>query len=136
MSTKVITNGFFTLNDTDQSANVASVTLNASKEMLDETAWGDSNRINKSGLSNWDLEVVFHQDYATVDAQLYPLLGTTACFDLRADHEMVQASNPSWTGIAILESYPPLSGGMGSLVDVSARFRPASALSRITTATS
>lgn len=135
MSTKVVTNGQFTLNGTARSTDVASATLNVSKEMLDETAWGDSNRINKSGLGNWDLEVVMHQDYATVDAQLYPILGTTACFELRPDNSASTGANPIYSGLVILESYAPISGGIGSLVDVSARFRPASSLARNTSAT-
>jgi len=132
MSTKVLTNGKFQLNAADLSDHLVSATLNYQSEMLDETAMGDTNRIQKAGLKNWSLEAVLHQDYAAsnVDATLFAILGTTACFELRPDNTCSTAINPIYSGICILQEYPPVAGGIGELMRVTARFSPASALSR------
>jgi len=132
MSTKVLTNGKFQLNATDLSDHLVSVTLNRQSEMLDETAMGDSNRISKAGLLNWSLEAVLHQDYAAanVDALLFAIQGTTACFELRPDNTCSTAINPTYSGICILQEYSPVAGGVGELMRVTARFSPAGSLSR------
>ena len=132
MATKVFSNGKFQLNAVDLSDHLVSATLNYSSEMLDETAHGDSTRISKGGLKNWTLESVLHQDYgaASVDATLFSILGTTACFELRPDNSCSTAINPTYSGVAILQEYPPVAGGVGELMRVTARFSPASALNR------
>ncbi len=132
MATKVLTNGKFQLNATDLSDHLVSATLNHQSEMLDETAMGDSNRIQKAGLKNWSLEATLHQDYgaASVDALLFSIMGTTACFELRPDNSASTAINPIYSGICILQEYPPVAGGIGELMRVTARFSPAGSLSR------
>lgn len=130
MSTLVLKNAMLWLDSTDYSANMVGGTLNYRAEMLDETAQGDNQRMNKAGLKDWDLEVTFHQDYGVVDKKLFAIVGTTACFAVRPDNSCSTAINPDFSGIVILESYAPVSGSVGGLVDVTARFRPASALTR------
>ena len=139
MAIKVLTNGMFKLDAIDLSDHLVSATLNFQAEMLDATAMttGTASRIQKAGLQNWSLEAVLQQDYAAnkTDAKLFAILGTTACFDLRPDNSCSTGINPSFNGIAILQEYAPVSGGIGELLRVTARFSPASALSRNTTAT-
>lgn len=132
MATKVLSNGMFWLNTVDLSDHLVSATLGYSAEMLEETAMGDSNRISKAGLKNWTLEAVLHQDYAAgkTDATLFSILGTTACFELRIDNSCTTQINPSHSGIAILQEYQPVAGGIGELMRVTARFSPAGSLSR------
>lgn len=132
MATKVLTNGFFKLNAVDLSDHMDTVTLNYLSEMLDETAWGDANRIMKAGLKNWSLQAVLQQDYAaaSVEATLFPLIGTTACFELRPENACSSANNPIYSGICILKEYTPVAGAIGTLMKLTANFDPASALSR------
>lgn len=132
MATLVLTNAFFQINATDLSDDVAEVGINFASEMADETAMGDTTRIRKGGLKDWSLDLTFHQDFAAgqVDATLFALVGTTACVEIRPVNVCSSANNPIYSGIAILESYPPISGRVGDLLDVRARMVSASALDR------
>lgn len=132
MATVVYRNALFAVNGTDLSDDVSELTLNYSSEMLDETAMGDSTRIKKGGLKVWSVEATFHQDFAAsqVDATLFSLVGTTTCIELRPSNACSSSSNPTFSGIAVLESYPPMGGGVGSLLDSKASFQCAGTLNR------
>ena len=110
---------------------------NYSSEMLDETAMGDSTRINKGGLYVWSIEVTPHQDYAASewDAIIWPLVGTTACYEIRPQNICSTASNPRWDGIGIIESYQPVGGDVGTLLDAPITIQCAGTLGRSTAAT-
>jgi hypothetical protein len=125
------------VNGVDLSNDVESVTLNRGSEMLDETAMGDDTRINKGGLFTWSLDVNFHQDFvaAQVDATVSPLLGTTTCFELRPHNSCTTTINPSYTGIGVVESYNPLGGSVGSLLDAPMTIQSAGTLARSIAAT-
>lgn len=137
MGTVVYKNAKFEVNGTDISADVAELGLNYASEMLDETAMGDDTRIRKGGLFDWSVDLTFHYDAAAgrVDAVLFPLVGTTTCVEMRPLNTCSTAINPRYFGIAILESYPPLGGQVGSLLDTKATFQSAGSLGRSTTAT-
>lgn len=130
MSVYVITDGKFELNGTDHSSFVQQVTLNIRSEMQDVTAFGDTTRKQKGGLLDYDFEVMAHQDYATLDRVMFAIVGTTACFEIRRSNTCSTAVNPIWSGVAVLESYAPISGPVGSVIPATYRFRPFSALSR------
>lgn len=137
MATVHYRNAMFWLNGVDLSDHVESVTLNRGSEMLDETAMGDDTRINKGGLFTWSLDVNFHQDFVTadVDATVSPLLGTTTCFELRPLNSCSTTINPRYTGIGVVDSYNPLGGSVGSLLDAPMTIQSAGTLARSTTAT-
>lgn len=120
------------INGVDLSAHCAEASLNYSSETLDETAFGDTTRINKGGLLNWSIDFRFHQDFAAaaVDATLFNLVGTTTCFELRPNNSCSTAINPSFTGIGIVSQYPPMSGAVGTLLDATVTLASAGALSR------
>jgi hypothetical protein len=106
--------------------------------MLDDTAFGTTGtRSNRPGLKNWSMEAEFLQDFAVgaVDATLFSLVGAVPFpISARPTSAAVSATNPSYSGNAVLESYPPLSGEVGVLGTVSASFRSGggSALTRAT----
>lgn len=127
MATLMYSDASFTVNAVDLSNHVRSLTLNYEAEMLDDTVMGTSGtRSNRPGLKNWNIECTFLQDFAagSVDATLFPLIGATAFpIILRHLSTVVSASNPQYTGNAILESYPPISGDVGAMAEVTANFR-------------
>lgn len=137
MATVVFRNCMLWVNGVDLSDDVESITLNYASEMLDETAHGDDTRIRKGGLFDWSVEPNFHQDFAAsqVDATLFPLVGSTTCFELRPHNTCSTAINPRYTGIGVLERYTPMGGAVGSLLDAPAVIQSASTLSRLITAT-
>lgn len=135
MATLVYTDALVTINSIDLSDHVRSVQLNYEAEILDDTAMGTSGtRSNRPGLKNWTMTVEFYQDYAaaSVDATLFALIGATAFpIILRpVKATVVGAGNPNYTGNAVLESYPPITGEIGTLGMASATFRCASVLTR------
>jgi hypothetical protein len=96
---------------------------------------GDDTRIKKGGLKVWDVQAKFHQDYTAGHVGqsltgLWSLVGTTTCIEMRPQNVCATQVNPSFWGIAILESFPPQSGAVGSLLDVSAAFQSAGTLTR------
>lgn len=128
MATLIYTDALVTINGIDLSDHVRQVNLNYEAEILDDTAMGTSGtRSAKPGLKNWQLTVEFYQDFAagSVDATLFPLIGAAAFpIILRpVKSTVVGATNPNFTGNAVLESYPPLTGEVGALGMANAQFR-------------
>jgi len=135
MATFVYTDASVVVNSVDLSDHVKSCTLNYEAEMLDDTVMGDTTRSNIAGLLNWSIDVEFLQDFASakVDATLFTLVGAAAfTVVLKPTSGSVSATNPSFTGSAVLESYPPMTGGVGDLETVSVTFRSAGTLARAT----
>lgn len=137
MSTLNFKNAFVEVNGTNLSSHVESVTLNYGSEILDETAMGDSTRIHKGGLLDWSIDLNFHQDFASggPDGLLFALVGTTACIEVRPQNICSTTINPRFSGIGILESYNPMGGSVGSLLDTPTTFQSAETLTRATAAT-
>lgn len=132
MATVVWRNAYFWLNGVDYADQIESLTLNFGSEMLDETAMGDDTRVNKGGLKTWSVEVNAHQDFGSgkTGANLFSLVGSTTCFEIRPLNSCSTAINPSFTGIGILENFPPVGGAVGSLLDVPFTLQSAGSLSR------
>lgn len=124
----VYTDALVTINAVDLSDHVRQLTLTYEAEMLDNTAMGTSGtRSMIPGLKNWSLSVEFYQDFAagSVDATLFPLIGAAAFAILLrpVKSTVVGAGNPNFSGNAVLESYPPITGEVGALGMASAQFR-------------
>lgn len=137
MATLVYTDALVTVNGIDLSDHVRSVQLNYEAEILDDTAMGTSGtRSNRPGLKNWTMTVEFYQDYAaaSIDATLFGLIGQVAFPVLMRPVKgtPVGPGNPNFSGNAVLESYPPITGEIGAIGMASATFRCASALTRVT----
>jgi hypothetical protein len=135
MATTTFTNAMFKINGTDVSAYAKSITLNYSAEMLDKTAFGVTSRARTGGLKSWGFDVKFNQDFAVLDALLFPLVGTTSCVQCRAVNAIESATNPDYNGVVVLEKYPPLTGNVGALLEASVSFQSAGDLARNTSST-
>jgi len=93
-----------------------SITLSAEADAPEDTAMGDDWRSFLSGgLKSASLDVTFNQDFAASgnDTVLWPLLGTSAAWLIRPTTAAVGATNPSFSGVAIITSYPPIGGTAG-----------------------
>jgi len=137
MATLVYTNAFIQINAVDLSSHAESIGLNYASEMQDETAMGDSTRVRKGGLKDWSIDVNWHQDFAaaSVDATLFSLVGTTVCVEMRPQNICSTAINPIYSGIGVIESYNPMGGSVGALLDAPTTIQSAGDLSRATAAT-
>jgi hypothetical protein len=134
MASLAFTDCHVSLNSKDLSPFVKSVTINYAAEMLDETAMGDTTRINLGGLKNWSIDVEFIQDFGSTpapDVDLFSLVGTTfACVIRPVKSSAKSATNPEYTGTGILESYNPIGNGVGELAMAPITIQSAGTLSR------
>jgi hypothetical protein len=127
MANLVLKDAFVSINSVDLSSHCKSVSITYEAELLDETMMGDGTRGNKPGLLNWSMECEFESDYAAaqVDATLFPLVGADAFpVEVRPTSAARSATNPAYTGNAVLESYKPVGGTVGELAMSNATFKP------------
>ncbi len=123
------------INAVELSDRVTAVTLNYEADLQEETAMGDFTRIRLAGLLDWSIDVTFKQDFAAseVDATLFPLIGAAAfTVTVMADKTAgVGATNPKYSGSAVLATYPPFGNAIGELATSTANFQAAGTLSRL-----
>lgn len=135
MAEFVLKDASLVVNSVDLSDHVTEIRITYEAEIQDKTAMGDSSRTKLPGLTNWTAEVTFNQDYAAsnVDATLFPLVGAAAfTFVAKPTSGAVAATNPSFSGNALLPSYQPLSGSIGEVLQTPVSFEGDGALSRNT----
>ena len=115
----VFSNGYVWVNNVDLGAFTKEVGFNLSAETVDDSAMGDTYRSRLSGARSWGLSLTFNQDFVSAGphATLFPLFGTSACFELRPVNACASANNQSITGIAIMTEYPVLNGAWMDLVE-------------------
>jgi hypothetical protein len=63
----------------------------------------------------------FHQDYAvsSVEATIYPLLGTAVACEVRPVNTSVSATNPKYNFSVLISEWTPLNGAVGELATAS-----------------
>jgi len=96
----VALNGSAALND-----HVKSATLTVDAAELDASAMGDTWKEVVGGVKSGVLAIEYHDDVAasSVDATLWPLLGTVVTFELRLSDAAVSTSNPKYTGSVLVK---------------------------------
>ena len=119
MAKLVLTNAQVLINAVDLSDHVKTVTINYTAAELDATTMGASSIARLPGLKDWTMDVTFTQDYgsSSVDATLFPLVGTASVVDVKPVNGARSATNPSYTGTGILSSYQPMGQSVGQVND-------------------
>lgn len=118
MAKSVITGRYVSLAGTDISSNLAGVSLEITADEVDSTSLGSGGwREIKSGLKAGSITLNFMQDYGagSIDALLFPLIGTEATAVIRAGSGTVSSSNPAYTATVVVTQYTPVSGQVGDL---------------------
>jgi hypothetical protein len=117
MAKFVATDYNITFGTADWSSSIAAVTLDITAETADTTAFGSTYRSFISGLKVASLTVDFHQDFAAgaVDATFFPLLGSAIAFQIKPTSGSVTATNPAYSGTAIVSQYTPFANSVGDL---------------------
>jgi hypothetical protein len=117
----VIVNGV-TLSD-----HANQVTINDTRDSVDVTAFGATNKAVAKGLGDASISVQFFQDFASgkVHATLQPLLssGTTVVIEVRPTSAARSATNPAALLSGLLMNYNMLSGGVGEASTITAEFQ-------------
>jgi predicted secreted protein len=110
------------------------VELKTSANDITTTSFGSTWVTRVAGLKEGSLTLQFNQDYAsaTVDAVLWPLLGTQATVVIKPTSTAVSANNPSYTVPVLVTDYTPVSGNIGDLSTFSITLPTTGVVSRAT----
>jgi hypothetical protein len=121
MAKFVLTSVTTSINGTDFSDHLASVTLDLSADEVETTAFGGSGfRTRVGGLKDGSITLSFHNDFGSsgseaVDSTIYNLYGSNATVVVRPTSGTVSATNPSYTGVYLVSQVNPISGSVGDL---------------------
>jgi hypothetical protein len=110
------------------------VELKASANDITTTSFGSTWVTRVAGLKEGSLTLQFNQDYAasTVDATLWPLLGTQATVVIKPTSSAVSSANPAYTAICSVIDLTPVSGNIGDLSTFSITWPTNGTVSRAT----
>lgn len=131
----VVTSRFVSLNGTDLSSSLAGASLEITVEEIDKTSLGSQGwREVAAGLKSGSLTLNFQQDFGagSVDATLFPLLGTEGTVVIRPSSGTVSASNPAYSATVLISQYMPITGAVGDLQTFDVTFPTTSAITRAT----
>jgi len=110
------------------------VELKTSANDITTTSFGSTWVTRVAGLKEGSLTLQFNQDYAasTVDATLWPLLGSNATVVIKPTSTAVSSSNPAYTAVALVTDLTPVSGQIGDLATFSVTWPTTGTVSRAT----
>jgi len=110
------------------------VELKTSANDITTTAFGSTWVSRVAGLKEGSLTLNFNQDYAvsTVDATLWPLLGTNATVVIKPTSTATSSSNPAYTAVCLVTDLTPVSGNIGDLATFSVTWPTTGTVSRAT----
>lgn len=132
MASFAFTDAHVTINAVDLSDHIRKVTIKAEVDDLENTAMGAASKGRIGGLKDWTIDFEFNQDFAAsnVDATLWPLLGTVVTVTVRPTSAAKSATNPEYSGPALVKEYTPMDGSVGDLATTSVSWPGAGALTR------
>ena len=134
MAKFVATDYKVTINGTNLSSSLTSVDLSLSADEVDTTTFGGEWRTVVGGLKSGSITLNFNQDFGagSVDATLFPLFNTAATVVITPTSATVSATNPSYTAIALVNSYQPFASSVGDLATLSITLPTSGTVSRAT----
>ena len=126
MARLVLTNVEVTVAGVSLADHIASVTLGSTYDVLETTAFKGGNvpaaaKTRTAGLVDNSVTLEFHQDFAasSVNATIYPLLGTVAAIKVQPVNGAVSAENPEYSFSAVISEWTALNGAVGELATAS-----------------
>ena len=110
-----------TVGTANLSESIASVTLDITADEIETTAFGSTYRTRIGGLKDGSVSLDFHQDFGagSVDALLFPLMGSTVAVKIAPTSGTVTATNPEYRFTALVTQYQPFAGSVGDLASLS-----------------
>jgi len=123
-----------TVGTTVLSDDVASVTLDITSDEVETTAFGSTYRSRIGGLKDASVSLDFHQDFGagSVDAILFPLLGSTVAVKIAPTSGTITATNPQYEFTALCTQYQPFAGAVGDLATLSVTWPVSGEVTRAT----
>jgi len=134
MAKLVLTNPSVVIAGTDLSTSISSVTLDTKYDIIETTSFGSTAKTRVAGLADNSISIEFFQDYAagSVEATIFPLLGTAASIVIKPVATTVSTTNPSYTVSALVSEWQPLKGGVGQLATASTTWSISGAIAKAT----
>lgn len=131
MGIQIITGGLVSVNGVDLSDHVQECTIDYGSETQDRTTFADGTRRVIGGLKTWEVGITFLNDYdaAKVYQTVRPLVGTSACFEVRPINACASANNPIMSGVGVVSAFPPFGGAVGDALIAEVTLENASTLS-------
>ena len=111
----VLTNTRVTLGSTDITDCVAAVTLNATAAEVETTSFGGSAVTRVGGLQDNSVTLSIMNDFSYVEGVVYPLVGSTAQINIRANGTTLGTANPGYTATVLVTEWSPVNGAVGEL---------------------
>jgi hypothetical protein len=130
----VATDYNITINGSPFSTSLAAVTLDIVAEEQETTSFGSTFRTRIGGLKDATVSLDFHQDFAaaSIDATLFPLVGTNATVVIKPTSGTVSATNPSYSFEALCTQYQPFASSVGDLATLSVSWPVSGPVTRAT----
>ena len=135
MARLVLTNAYITINSVNLSDCITSVTLTSNRDVVETTGFSSTPaRTRIGGLADNSVTLEFNQDYATssVEATIYPLLGSTTTIVVKPNGATTAVDNPSYTFTALVSEWTPLNGAVGELATASVTWSITGAITKAT----
>ena len=117
----VITNASISIGGVDLSSHITKVTLSTTRAEIETTTFGNTAVRRVAGLADSSVAIDFNQDFAaaSVEATLYPLIGSTAAVIVKPNGTATGTANPSYTFSALVTEWMPLDAQVGELAAAS-----------------
>lgn len=118
MAKIVLTDANITINSVALSDHANSVTLNYEVDSVEDTSFGSGGHTFAAGLQNVSCEIALMQDFAatSVEATVYPLVGTKTTVVIKPTSSAVSATNPSYTLTnTFLAAHTPVAATVGEM---------------------
>ena len=117
MAITILTNALVIINGVTLSDHAKSVAVDDSREQVDITSFGATNKAYAKGLGDASITVEMFQDYAAgkTHATLQPLINSTTpiTVEVRGDAGARSVTNPAYVLSALLFDYTMVSGAVG-----------------------
>jgi predicted secreted protein len=125
-----------TLNGTNLSSVLQSVSLDLSADEIETTAFGSGWRSRIAGLKSGSVTLNFFQDFGatSVDATIAPLFtaGSFGTVVVTPTSSATSATNPAWTAVCLVSQYQPFSASVGDIATLSVTWQTSGTVSRAT----
>ena len=121
MAKLVLTNASVSIAGTDLSTSITNITLETKYDIIETTTFGNTAKTRVAGLADNQITLDFLQDFSasSVEATIYPLLGTTQTIIVKPISGTTTTTNPQYTVTALISDWTPLKGAVGQLATAS-----------------
>jgi len=134
MAKIVLTNPSITIGGVDLSDHINNITLETKYDIIETTTFGSTAKTRVAGLADNQITLDFMQDFAasSVEATIYPLLGTSTSIVIKPVAGSTTTTNPQYTVSALVADWTPLKGGVGQLATASVTWPVSGTIAKVT----